>query len=66
MSASPDLLSAIGGGVILPRERKGMEEEETGKGEKSKGRGVEGLPPLYLNSGYGSGIKLVKLSTLNA
>jgi len=51
---SPDLLAAIGGGILLLREREkeGKGEIREGKREGIEGKG-RGLPPLYLTSGYG-------------
>ena len=45
LSASPDPIAAIGGGVLLLMGREGRGKEREGK--------REGLPPLYFTSGYG-------------
>jgi len=54
LSASLDSLAAIGVGILLTK-GKGVEGEGDGRGWEKRGeeRGREGLPPLYLTSGYG-------------
>jgi len=51
LSARPDSLAAIRGGVLLLRGKEGRERGGRG-GEKMEGKG-RGLPSLYLTSGYG-------------
>jgi len=55
LSAAPDRIVAIGGGVLLVRKRVGR--EKGGEEEERQGRasGWDYLPPLYLTSGYGRG-----------
>ena len=53
MSVPPDPLAAIGGEVLVLLLRRRGERQGEGEGKKRGGEGKRnGLPPLYLTSGY--------------